>query len=140
MKGFEMVESSERRLTEVKDKNVMIPPINKEENRLSNAVADNFDKILGIASDITGIVRMKVQSDAVLAKMQEDRKTLLAETESYVQKKNADTKSVVDRMNVIRFMMQDFYQQSNQNITGEDFRMIITEIVNQMGRVENGSN
>lgn len=140
MKGFEMVESSERRLAEVKDKNVMIPPINKEENRLSNAVADNFDKILGIASDITGIVRMKVQSDAVLAKMQEDRKTLLAETESYVQKKNADTKSVVDRMNVIRFMMQDFYQQSNQNITGEDFRMIITEIVNQMGRVENGSN
>ena len=41
-------------------------------------------------------------------------------------------------MNVIRLMMQDFYQQSNQQITSEDFRQIITSIVDQMGRINNG--
>lgn len=81
---------------------------------------------------------MKTQGELILQKMDKDRELLLTEAQAYAEKKNADTKSVVDRMNVIRGMMQDFYAQSNQQITGEDFRVIITEIVNQMGRVENG--
>ncbi len=67
--------------------------------------------------------------------MEADRKQLLAEAEAYVLMKNADTNSVIARMNVIRLMMQDFYQQSNHQITSEDFKQIITSIVDQMGRI-----
>lgn len=38
-------------------------------------------------------------------------------------------------MNVIRSMMQDYYAASNNNISSEDFRAVITDIVNQMGRI-----
>ena len=81
---------------------------------------------------------MEVASNAILAKMDKDRQQLLAEAEAYVLKKNADTNSVVERMNLIRLMMQDFYQQSNQQITSEDFKTIITSIVEQMGKIKNG--
>ena len=104
---------------------------------ITQAAAQNFDKILSLAGDIVEIKKIKEVSKAALAKMEADRKQLLAEAEAYVEKKNADTKSVVERMNVIRLMMQDFYQQSNQQITGEDFRQIITSIVDQMGRIDN---
>lgn len=104
---------------------------------MTEAVAQNFGKILELAGSVIEIKKMKVASQAVLAKMEADRKQLLAEAEAYVEKKNADTKSIVDQMNVIRLMMQDFYQQSNQQITGEDFRQIITSIVDQMGRIKN---
>ena len=104
---------------------------------ITQAAAQNFGKILDLAGGLLEIKKMKVASEAVLAKMEADRKILLAEAEKYVLMKNADTKSVVDRMNVIRLMMQDFYQQSNQQITSEDFREIITSIVDQMGRMNN---
>lgn len=103
-----------------------------------DVVAEGFDSIMKLATEISEIKKMKVQGNLILQKMDKDRKLLLTEAQAYAEKKNADTKSVVDRMNVIRGMMQDFYAQSNQQITGEDFRVIITEIVNQMGRVENG--
>ncbi len=103
-----------------------------------DALTDGFDRIMKLASEITEIKKMKTQGELILQKMDKDRELLMTEAQAYAEKKNADTKSVVDRMNVIRGMMQDFYAQSNQQITGEDFRVIITEIVNQMGRVENG--
>lgn len=63
---------------------------------------------------------------------------LLAEAQAYVEKKKADTNSVVEKMNVVRTMMLDFYTHSNGNISGDDFCRIISEMVNQMGKVENG--
>lgn len=104
---------------------------------LTQAAAQNFGKILELAGGLVEIKKMKVASEAVLAKMEADRKQLLAEAEAYVLKKNADTNSVIERMNLIRMMMQDFYQQSNQQITGEEFKQIITSIVDQMGRMDN---
>ena len=104
---------------------------------LTQAAAQNFGKILELAGGLVEIKKMKVASEAVLAKMEADRKQLLAEAEAYVLKKNADTNSVIERMNLIRMMMQDFYQQSNQQITGEEFKQIITSIVDQMGRMNN---
>ena len=101
-------------------------------------VSEGFDNIMKLATEITEIKKMKTQGELILQKMDKDRELLMTEAQAYAEKKNADTKSVVDRMNVIRGMMQDFYAQSNQQITGEDFRVIITEIVDQMGRVENG--
>lgn len=101
-----------------------------------NAVADNFDNILKLASDLAEIRKKQVQSQADLAKMQEERKWLIDEAEAYAMKKNADTKSVIERMTVIRLMMNDFYlNASHSQITSEDFSKIITEIVNQMGRI-----
>ncbi len=104
---------------------------------LKQAAAQNFGKILELAGGLVEIKKMKVASEAVLAKMEEDRKQLLAEAEAYVLKKNADTKSVIEPMNIIRMMMQDFYQQSNRQITSEDFKQIITSIVDQMARIKN---
>lgn len=104
---------------------------------LTQAAAQNFGKILELAEGLVEIKKMKVASEAVLAKMEADRKQLLAEAEAYVLKKNADTNSVIERMNLIRMMMQDFYQQSNQQITGEEFKQIMTSIVDQMGRMNN---
>mgnify|MGYP004560147217 FL=1 len=103
-----------------------------------DVVSEGFDNIMKLATEITEIKKMKTQGELILQKMDKDRERLMTEAQAYAEKKNADTRSVVDRMNVIRGMMQDFYAQSNQQITGEDFRVIITEIVNQMGRVENG--
>lgn len=108
------------------------------QKRKLDVVSESFDNIMKLASEITEIKKMKTQGDLILRKMDKDREMLMTEAKAYVEKKNADTKSVIDRMNIIRGMMQDFYAQSNQQITGEDFRVIITEIVNQMGRMENG--
>ena len=107
---------------------------------LTQAAAQNFGRILDLAGGIVEIQRMKVASDALLAKMEADRKQLLALAEAYVLMKNADTNSDTARMNVIRLMMQDFYQfcqQSNVQITSEHFKQIITNIVDQMGGMKN---
>lgn len=103
---------------------------------MTDAVRENFGRILDITQSMVDIKRMKVQSDAVLKKMAEDRRMLVAEAEAYAKKKNADTKSVVDRMNVVRLMMKDFYDANSGSITSEDFRIIITETINQMGRMQ----
>jgi len=108
---------------------------NNTPQTIPQAAAQNFGKILELAGSLVKIREVDVVTKAALAKMEADRKQLLTEAEVYVDKKNADTKSVIDRMNIIRLMMQDFYQQSNQQITGEDFRQIITSIVDQMGRM-----
>ncbi len=148
MKGLELEEMAEVIQPESKDLPVVksTTTLSKTENditpanppqTITQAAAQNFTRILDLAGSVVEIKKMKVASDAVLAKMEADRKLLLAEAEAYVDKKNADTKSVVERMNVIRMMMQDFYQQSNQQISSEDFRQIITSIVDQMGRINN---
>lgn len=53
-----------------------------------------------------------------------------------MQKKNADTNSVVEKMKIVRDMMNDYYKYSgNANISGDEFRMIISDIVNNMKQV-----
>lgn len=106
----------------------------RSENLLA-AAAQNFDKILMLASSIVDIEKMKMQSEAIILKMQEDRKMLLAETEAYVRKMNADTASIVEPMKIVREMLRDFYQYNNNaNLTGEDFSKIISSVVSEMGR------
>lgn len=101
--------------------------------RLKETVCDNFGRILDITQSMVDLRRMKLQSDAVLKEMAEKRETLKAEAEAYAQKRNADTKSVVDRMNIVRLMMKDFYDANTGTMTSEDFRIVITEIVSKMG-------
>lgn len=140
MNGFEIIDDQ---TAVVEQPKVEITKPGEEKQQVAqktklDVVSEGFDNIMKLATEITAIKKMKTQGTLLLQKMDKDRELLLTEAQAYAEKKNADTKSVVDRMNVIRGMMQDFYAQSNQQITGEDFRVIITEIVNQMGRVENG--
>lgn len=140
MNGFEIIDDQ---TSIVEQPKVEITKPGQENQQVAqktklDVVSEGFDNIMKLATEITEIKKMKTQGELILQKMDKDRELLLTEAQAYAEKKNADTKSVVDRMNVIRGMMQDFYEQSNQQITGEDFRVIITEIVNQMGRVENG--
>lgn len=107
-------------------------------DRLAGAVADNFDRIVDLASSIISYNAMKEQNDHAIKQMQETRALLLAEAEAYAKKKDADTKSVVERMKLIRDMMNDYYHHSNQSMTGEDFCKIMTGIVETMGKLENG--
>ena len=140
MNGFEIIDDQ---TSIVEQPKVEISKPGQENQQVAqktklDVVSEGFDNIMKLATEITEIKKMKTQGELILQKMDKDRELLLTEAQAYAEKKNADTKSVVDRMNVIRGMMQDFYAQSTQQLTGEDFRVIITEIVNQMGRVENG--
>lgn len=103
---------------------------------LANALAGNIETIIGIAQDIVDIGRMKVQSDAILSKMEQDRKNLIAETEIYVMKKKADTKNVIDRMKIIQEFLRDFYsfnQKGKTGLSGEEFTKIISDVLASMG-------
>ena len=63
-------------------------------------------------------------------------KNLLAEAEAYAVMKKAATDSVIQKMQLVRDMMRDFYQQNtNANLTGEEFSRIISSIVSEMGRL-----
>ena len=140
MNGFQM-EDDQNLIVEHPKVEITKPNVDNQQVATKtklDVVSEGFDNIMKLATEITEIKKMKTQGELILQKMDKDRELLMTEAQAYAEKKNADTKSVVDRMNVIRGMMQDFYAQSNQQITGEDFRVIITEIVNQMGRVENG--
>lgn len=134
MEGFEVIESENRTPSPTAANKGTLTKGEKTMDMLSN----NFENILNLAGSIVEIKKMEVASEACLKKMAEDRKRIMDEAQAYAIKKKADTNSVVDRMNVIRSMMQDFYAHSQGNLSGDDFCKIITEVVNQMGRVEDG--
>lgn len=107
-----------------------------------DVISENFESIVNLASQYMEIKKGKVETDNQVKLLEQARKQLVTEAEVYCMKKDQETKDVVQRMMIIREMMNDFYaaaQQSQQPITSADFRIIITEIVNQMGRVGNGN-
>ena len=140
MEGFKIVESGSRTPAKtIGDSPTFIGNRNiTKGDKAMDMLSNNFENILNLAGSIVEIKKMKVASEAYLKKMAEDRKRIVDEAQAYVLKKRADTNSVVDKMNVIRSMMQDFYAHSQGNLSGDDFCKIITEVVNQMGRVEDG--
>lgn len=140
MEGFEIIESGSRTPAKTNSGTPTVTGNGKitKGDKAMDMLANNFDNILNLAGSIIEIKKMQVASEACLKKMAEDRKRIVDEAQAYALKKRADTSSVVDRMNVIRSMMQDFYAHSQGNLSGDDFCKIITEVVNQMGRVEDG--
>lgn len=140
MKGFDIIDSGSRMPVKVDSSvpSTVQPNTPTKGDKAMDMLSNNFENILNLAGSIVEIQKMKVASEACLAKMAEDRKRIVDEAQAYAVKKRADTSSVVDRMNVIRSMMQDFYAHNQGNLSGDDFCKIITEVVNQMGRVENG--
>lgn len=140
MKGFEKVESG-RRMPVNTD---VMTPTSIDQNtptkgdKAMDMLSDNFSNILKLAGDIVEIRKMQVASDACLKKMEEDRNRILVEAQAYAERKRADTSSVVERMNLVRAMMLDFYAHNNGSMSGDDFCKIIKEVVNQMSRLEDG--
>lgn len=139
MKGLTEIKPTDNSVINVGSENVEVMP-QKEQyvgvDKLAGAVADNFPRILSLAEGIAEIKKMQVQSEAVLKQMDKQRENLLAEAEAYVRKKNADTNDVVEKMKVVSDMMNNYYRYSgNANISGNDFRMIISDIVNSMKQV-----
>lgn len=134
-RDFEMVQSR-RNASTVDQGDVTVLPFSENNSSIGDAIADNFGQILDLASNIVEIEKMKVQSEAVLKQMEESRKNLLAEAAAYAIKKNADTDSIIQKMQMVRAMMHDFYQYNNDaNLSGEDFSRIISSIVNEIGRL-----
>lgn len=131
MSDFEVV--SGRRMNEVKAKELELPIV--REDIILDAAINNFDKILDLASDIVEMAKMKVQSDAIIRKMAEDRKDLLAEAESYVMKKQSDTEQMVEKMNFIKDMMNQFYKHNDNKISGDEFSKIMRDIIKEIGNL-----
>ena len=137
MKGFEIIESGSN-LPEQSQQTVQTAQQSNDHTAMS-VLSDNFDTILNLVGDVVEIKKMKVASDACPAKMEQDRKMLLDEASAYAMKKKADTSSVVEPMNVICQMMQDFYAHNNGNLTGDEFCKIMTDVVNLVGKTGNGN-
>ena len=128
-RDFEIVESSRGLPIEKKERH------NKDNgNPVLNAVADNFGQIIDLAYDLVEIEKVKVQSAAIVANMEATRKQLIAETDAYVSRKNADTNAIVSKMVVVREMMKDFYQyDGGKNLSSDDFSKIIMETLAKIG-------
>lgn len=133
MKGLDVVENggrmSERKEGKLPEKQVNIP---SKGDKAMDMLSDNFGNILNLVSNVVEIQKMKEVSEACLKKMEEDRKRLETEAQAYALKMGADTTAFVERMNVIREMMNDFNKHSNGKLSGEEFCKIITEVVKQM--------
>jgi hypothetical protein len=139
MKGLDVVENGGR-MSEIKEGKLPEKQVNtpSKGDIAMGMLSDNFGNILNLVSNVVEIKKMEVVSEALLKKMEEDRKRIETEAQAYALKMGADTTAVVERMNVIREMMNDFYKHSNGNLTSKDFCEVITEVVKQMGRIENG--
>lgn len=131
MSDYEVV--SGKRMNEVKEKEIEIQSPRKD--RILDASIENFDKILDLAADIVEVRKMKVQSDAIIKKLAEDRKYLLAEAEAYVLKKQSDTDQMVEKMNFIKDMMDQFYKHNDNKISGDEFSKIMRDIIKEIGNL-----
>ena len=75
---------------------------------------------------------MKTLTDAHIKKMEQDRKYLLAEAESYVMKKNSDTNQMVKKMDFIKDMMDMYYKHNDGRLTSEDFSKVMSHLISQI--------
>lgn len=104
-------------------------------DKLAVAVADNFGRILDVASSITEIEKMKVQANVYVAQLREQRMMLEEETRAYVAKVEAETDRTIQKVEVIRRMMQDYYRFGQNKLSGSEFSKIISDVLDQMGEL-----
>lgn len=127
---FELVKSTRGNLVEQH-------PQNGGEH-LAHAVADNFGRILDVAAALAEIGRIDAQADAYVKSKQADREMLAQETEAYVKRLQAETDAKVSKAEVIRRMMQDYYNSGQQKMSGEEFGRIIAKVIDDGGLFDNG--
>lgn len=131
IKDFEIVSGTRNKSVDKTSEKTVIPEVLN--SRAVDVVADNFDKIVELASSIVEIKKMKVQSDAVIRQMEVTKETLLAEAEAYAIRVKSDTDKTVKKMEVVSNMMQQFYEHDKSNkLSGEEFSKIIIEVINKL--------
>lgn len=104
-------------------------------DKLAGAAADNFGQILDLAASIVEIQKMQVQADSCISMLREQRLMLAQEAEAYVKKLNADTDATVNKLEVIRRMMNDYYHAGQSKLSGEEFSKIMSDVLDRMGDI-----
>lgn len=104
-------------------------------DKLLSAVADNFGRILDIATTVAEIQKMQVQADACIGLLREQRRMLEQETETYVEKLNAETGATINKVEAIRRLMHDYYCSGYTKLSGDEFSKIISDVLNHMGNL-----
>ena len=104
-------------------------------DNLLSAVADNFGRILDIATTVAEIQKMQVQADACIGLLREQRRMLEQETETYVEKLNAETGATINKVEAIRRLMHDYYCSGYTKLSGDEFSKIISDVLNHMGNL-----
>lgn len=117
--------------TQTSDSSLISPEVDK----LAGAVADNFGRILDVAYAISEIEKMKVQSNIYVTQLREQRLMLEEETRAYVSKVEAETNRTVQKVEVIRRMMQDYYRFGQNKLSSSEFSKIISNVLEQMGEL-----
>lgn len=106
-------------------------------DKLMGAVADNFGRILDLASSIASskaeIDRMNAQADANIRELEEKRKMLETETEAYVKRINADTNATISKVDAIRALLNEYYACGKDTLSSEAFSSIIQDIISGIG-------
>lgn len=118
-------------LTQTPDSALISPGMDK----LAGTVADNFGRILDVACAITEIEKMKIQANVYVAQLREQRLMLEEETKAYVRKVEAETDRTVQKVEVIRRMMQDYYRFGQNKLSSSEFSSIISNVLEQMGEL-----
>lgn len=109
--------------------------ISPKVDKLAGAVADNFGRILDVACAITEIEKMKVQANVYVTQLREQRLMLEEETRAYVTKIEAETDRTVQKVEVLRRMMQDYYRFGQDKLSSSEFSKIISNVLEQMGEL-----
>ncbi len=104
-------------------------------DKLVSAVAENFVRILDIATTVAEIQKMQVQADACIGMLREQRLMLEQETEAYVKKLNAETGATINKVEAIRRLMHDYYCSGYTKLSGDEFSKIISDVLNHMGNL-----
>ncbi len=103
-----------------------VPSTTNDTHPLTQAMADNFPRILDIATQCVDILKIRELSEAQLKELREKRKLLVTEADTYVKKKNADTDSFKTRGETIRLLLEDYYKYGgSEKLPAEDFIKIL---------------
>ena len=110
-----------------------VQPIDKK-GEIVKALTDkeNFGRILDIVGQIVQIKTIKVQTEAQVALLEQERKKLQEDTDSYVRTMREDTNGKLDKAKVIENMMLDFYKYSDGKLSGEQFQAVICKIIDDL--------
>ena len=103
-------------------------------DKLIGAAADNFGTILNIVADIVDIQKMKEKSDAVVRELNAKGDYLIKEAKAYVAKKEADTNHVIEKMQVVRSLLNDFNKCEHPNMSGDEFSKVITQFIDKFDK------
>lgn len=93
---------------------------------------ENFGKILDIAGQIVEIQKIKTNTRAQVALLEQHRKNLQEETDGYVRRMREETNSTIAKARVIENMMKDFYKENNGSMTGQEFQSVILTFIDKL--------